>query len=79
MIRETCKLPLMLIFFLLLFFDFTAAAVQPPQVGEVLPDMEFAVPKNPEHQQYLGLSGKNTFRIPEIKAEVVILEIFSMY
>lgn len=79
MIREICKLSAMLLFFLLLFFDFTGAAVQPPQEGQVLPDMEFSVPNNPEHQQYLGLSGKSTFRIPEIKAEVVIIEIFSMY
>ena len=55
------------------------AVVQPPPEGGVLPDMELSVPKNPEYQQYLGLSGKDTFRIPEIKADVVIVEIFSMY
>ena len=55
------------------------AAVQPPAEGGVLPDMELSVPTNPENQQYLGLSGKDTFRIPEIKADVVIVEIFSMY
>ena len=54
-------------------------AVQPPSEGGVLPDMQFSVPKNPDHREYLGLSGKDTFRIPEIKAEVVIVEIFSMY
>jgi hypothetical protein len=30
-------------------------------------------------RQYLGLVGKQTFAIPEIKAEVVLIEIFSMY
>jgi hypothetical protein len=55
------------------------AAAQPPPEGGVLPDMEFSVPKNMENREYLGLSGKDTFRIPEIKADVVILEIFSMY
>ena len=55
------------------------AAVQPPAVGGLLPDMEFSVPENPEHLMYLGLSGKDTFTIPEIKADVVIVEIFSMY
>jgi len=55
------------------------AAVQPPLEGGVLPDMEFSVPKTPENLEYLGLSGKDTFRIPEIKADVVIVEIFSMY
>ena len=55
------------------------AADQPPSEGGVLPDMEFSVPKNPEHLEYLGISGKDTFRIPEIEADVVIVEIFSMY
>jgi len=37
------------------------------------------VPDNPELQQYLGVSGEKTFTIPEIKSEVVLIEIFSMY
>jgi hypothetical protein len=57
----------------------TAAANQPPPVGGVLPDIVLDVPQNPELQSYLGLAGKKTFRIPEIQAEVVIIEIFSMY
>ena len=52
---------------------------QPPAEGGVLPDIVLSVPKSPEHQQYLGIAGKDTFKIPEIKAEVVIIEIFSMY
>jgi hypothetical protein len=43
-----------------------------------LPEFDLAVPKSDEHQKYLGIAGK-TFTIPEIKAEVVIVEIFSMY
>jgi hypothetical protein len=70
-------LPVMLVIFLSV--GTALAAVQPPPEGGVLPDMEFSVPKNPEHREYLGLSGKDTFRIPEIKADVVIVEIFSMY
>jgi hypothetical protein len=55
------------------------AESQPPPEGGLLPDIVLATPKSPEHQDYLGISGKNTFKIPEIKAEVVIVEIFSMY
>ena len=51
----------------------------PPVEGGILPDIVLATPKSPEHQDYLGISEKNTFKIPEIKAEVVIIEIFSMY
>ena len=56
-----------------------ATASQPPPVGGVLPDIVLDVPQNPELKSYLGLTGKKTFRIPEIQAEVVIIEIFSMY
>ena len=62
----------------LLTASFSRADSQPPAVGGVLPGFDLAVPKNVEHQKYLGVAGK-TFTIPEIKAEVVIVEIFSMY
>jgi hypothetical protein len=52
---------------------------QPPAVGGKLPEFTLSVPKNDEHQEYLGLAGKESFKISEISAEVVIIEIFSMY
>jgi peroxiredoxin len=56
------------------------AGSNPPEKGEMLPDFTLAVPDNPGYRGYLGLSkGNNTFKIPEIKATVVIIEIFSMY
>ena len=55
------------------------AASQPPAVGGQLPEIAFAVPQDTELQLYLGVSGKQTFAIPEIKAEIVLIEIFSMY
>jgi hypothetical protein len=55
------------------------AASQPPSVGDKLPEFTLAAPQNTEWQLYLGVSGKQTFAIPEIKAEVVLIEIFSMY
>jgi peroxiredoxin len=55
------------------------AGSQPPAEGGLLPDIVLAVPKKPELQAYLGVTGKKTFAIPEIKADVVIIEIFSMY
>jgi hypothetical protein len=62
----------------LLSASFSRADSQPPAVGGVLPEFELSVPKSDEHQKYLGIGGE-TFTIPEIKAEVVIVEIFSMY
>ena len=57
----------------------TLAANKPPQKGEVLPVMNLPMPKNPVEKGYLGLSGDGSFKIPQIKANVVIVEIFSMY
>ena len=56
-----------------------SAASQPPLEGEVLPPFELPVPESSQHRQYLGLDQKSVFSIPDIKAEVVIIEIFSMY
>jgi thiol-disulfide isomerase/thioredoxin len=55
------------------------AADKPPEKGEVLPVINLPVPKNPEERNYLGLSGSGLFKIPQIKARVVIVELFSMY
>jgi peroxiredoxin len=55
------------------------AANKPPEKGETLPLINLPVPKNGEERNYLGLSGGGLFRIPQIKARAVIVELFSMY
>ncbi|MCU0561668.1 MAG: TlpA family protein disulfide reductase [Desulfobacterales bacterium] len=55
------------------------SAAAPPAEGGTLPDIVLPVPEDPAHRLYLGLDPGKGFRIPEIKAEVVIVEIFSMY
>jgi thiol-disulfide isomerase/thioredoxin len=55
------------------------AAGKPPEKGEVLPVINLPVPKNPGARNYLGLSCSGLFKIPQIKANAVIVEIFSMY
>jgi len=57
----------------------TSAANAPPVKGGVLPAINLPIPKSPEEKSYLGLSGDGFFKIPQIKAKVVITEIFSMY
>lgn len=67
---------------ILLFSAFISpalAATKPPEKGEQLPVINLPIPKNPEERNYLGLSGSGSFKIPQIKAKVVIIEIFSMY
>ncbi len=71
---------LTLVILLLLILVFSAlAANKPPEKGEQLPTINLPIPKNPDERSYLGLSGSGIFKIPQIKAKVVIIEIFSMY
>ena len=70
---------LQFIFALILCPLAVVAAIKPPAEGGILPEIVLSAPENSELQQYLGLTGKKTFTIPEIKAEVVLIEIFSMY
>jgi hypothetical protein len=64
---------------LLLPAGFSRADSWPPQVGGILPQFSLDTPTSSEHQQYLGIAGKDSFTIPEIKADIVIIEIFNMY
>lgn len=50
-----------------------------PKKGGTLPLINLDVPKDPAHRNYLGLSGEGLFNISQIKAEVVVIQIFSMY
>ena len=58
---------------------FVDADASPPAEGGVLPPIDLGAPQSADYQQYLGISGEKTFTVPEIKAEVVLIEIFSMY
>jgi thiol-disulfide isomerase/thioredoxin len=50
-----------------------------PKEGGILPKISLPVPGNEVYRKYLGLKGEGTFLIPQIKAKVVLIEIFSMY
>jgi peroxiredoxin len=52
---------------------------EPPAIGERLPSFELPFPHEPEAKSYLGLSGTGKFTVAQIKARVVIIQIFSMY
>jgi peroxiredoxin len=65
--------------YLLLSNYFVAAATKPPGVGGVLPEINLSVPKESAYQEYLGLVSKSQLTIPQIKADVVLVEFFSMY
>ena len=52
---------------------------KPPPTGGTLPPFELAVPQDAAEKSYLGLAGSGQFTVPQIKAEAVIIEVFSMY
>jgi thiol-disulfide isomerase/thioredoxin len=70
---------LLVLFFLIMLASSASAATKPPAEGDLLPEIVLNSPKILDQQKYLGLSSETTFTIPQIKASVVIVEIFSMY
>jgi thiol-disulfide isomerase/thioredoxin len=46
---------------------------------DVLSKLELPVPENPVLKKDLGLSGQGNFTLPQIEAELLIVEMFSMY
>ncbi len=56
-----------------------SSAGEPPAEGGPLPVIKLPIPNSPEEKIYLGLKGEGSFTIPQIKAKVIIIEIFSMY
>lgn len=65
--------------FLLVATHPALTASKPPATGETLPSFKLAVPDNDQARSYLGLSGSGQVTVPQIDAQVVIIEIFNMY
>jgi peroxiredoxin len=65
--------------FVLVFNVQPIGADSTPRKGGTLPAINLDVPKDPAHRSYLGFSGEGLFDVSQIKAEVVIIQIFNMY
>jgi thiol-disulfide isomerase/thioredoxin len=77
---KSIGVPLAIIALLFSTLAFLAlAANKPPEKGGGLPVINLPIPLNPDEKNYLGLTGSGLFKIPQIKAKAVIVEIFSMY
>jgi peroxiredoxin len=57
----------------------TLADDNPIAKGQPLPEFTLPAPEDPAHLDYLGLAPEQPFKIHQIRAQVVIIEIFSMY
>jgi thiol-disulfide isomerase/thioredoxin len=51
----------------------------PPAEGGILPKISLPVPGDEGYRKYLGFKGEGAFLVPQIKAKVVLIQIFSMY
>jgi len=56
-----------------------AAAAGPPTAGEPFPTIFLPIPKDADEKNYLGLTGSGAFKITQVKAQAVLIEVFSMY
>jgi peroxiredoxin len=52
---------------------------KPAIAGDVLPVIELPVPQDGRLQEYLGVSGAGLFSVDQIKADIVIIKLFSVY
>jgi peroxiredoxin len=55
------------------------AAADPPAKGATFPLLTFPGPQSAEERSYLGLSAPGPFKLSQLQAPVVIIEVFSMY
>lgn len=47
--------------------------------GDALAGIQLPIPQNNAEKEYLGVSGKGTFSLSQLKAATLIIEVFSMY
>jgi len=55
------------------------ASAVPPIKGDRLPEIRLPIPNRPEERKYLGLPAQRSFKILQIKASIVIIEVTSLY
>jgi peroxiredoxin len=77
--RNKSVFTLIICLFFTFFGEQAPAAESTPAKGATLPEITLPVPAGVSEKEYLGLTGKDSFRISQIKTDLVILEIFSMY
>ena len=70
---------LIMVVSVMVFVQAVSAAGRTPSTGEQFPDITLTAPEKSVQKEYLGLKGSGSFRLSQINAELLIIEIFSMY
>ncbi len=50
-----------------------------PQAGDPFPDLRLPTPERQDHRAYLGISDSPSFAVSQIRADLLVIEIFNMY
>lgn len=50
-----------------------------PEVGATFPSVAIPAPESRDHRNYLGLTRGDSFTLSQVKADIVIVEVLSMY
>ncbi len=70
---------ILLSIFVLIFVSYSSGIEKIPVEGESFPDISITSPDNKDDISYLGIKENKSFKLGQIKADLVIVEIFSMY
>jgi thiol-disulfide isomerase/thioredoxin len=79
MLKKMVVFFVVLVVCLAVLSDAPVVAEQTAISGDVLASITLPVPQDQNATNYLGLTGEGSFTISQIKARVVIIEIFNMY
>ncbi|RLB16136.1 MAG: TlpA family protein disulfide reductase [Deltaproteobacteria bacterium] len=77
--KKAIRIPVFLVLGFLSAHNPLWAQTKAPQENSLLPDFQLPIPSDMTHHRYLGLEGEGSFKIQQIRAKAVIIEIFSMY
>ena len=77
--KKAICIPLFCVMVLLAVQNPLWAESKAPQENSILPDFALPVPASAAHRRYLGLESEGFFKIHQVKAKAVIIEMFSMY
>ena len=79
MMKKTMRFVAVLAVWLCVLTGAPLAAEKQLVSGDALPAIKLPAPQTPAAKSYLGLTSGETFAVSQIKAEVLIIEIFNMY
>jgi thiol-disulfide isomerase/thioredoxin len=79
MMKKTTVFIVVLAVGLSVIYSVPVAAQKELASGDALPAITLPVPQTPAAKSYLGLTAGEFFTVSQIKAQVVIIEIFNMY